>query len=90
MLRLSFITHEKKEARLARAARSAEVDADALLEALCELARAVSNTRRDGREARERARKVLEDRGIKPPSTLGSSRNRRKTRSTRTKAEETS
>lgn len=42
------------------------------------LADQVSNKTRDGRAARELARKALEELGIRPPSTLGSSRRRKK------------
>lgn len=78
MLRLRALSHDKKEMKLTREARSAEQDADVLLEAVADLARVVSNKRREERAVRERVRKLLEDHGIPPPSTLGSSRDRKK------------
>ena len=48
----------------------------ALFGGVMALSEAVSNTTRAGRNARERARKLLEDEGIRPPSSLGSSRKR--------------
>ena len=61
-----------------RVANTALIDKfDALYEAVSVLATEVSNDTRDGRVAREKARKLLEGNDIKPPSTLGSSRNRR-------------
>ena len=77
-LRLRALSHDKKEMKLSREARSASEDADVLLEAVTELARVVSNTRREERAVRERVRQLLEAQGIPPPSTLGSSRDRKK------------
>ena len=78
-LRLRALTHDRKEAASARTARAAAEDADALLEVVSLFAQTLTNEKSEWRKVRERARKLLEDRGIPPPSTLGSSRNRRKT-----------
>jgi len=78
-LRLKALSHDRKEADSARTARAASEDADALLEVVSLFAQTLTNEKREWRTVRERARKLLEDRGIPPPSTLGSSRNRRKT-----------
>jgi hypothetical protein len=88
-LRLRALQHDKKEARLLREARSATDEAEVLLEAVTTLARAVSNETRSGREVREQARRLLEDHGIPPPVTLGSSRSRRKKKSSKTRTTET-
>lgn len=72
------LSHDKKEMKLAREARGAEEDAEVLFEAVTELARVVSNLNREGRDTRERVRKLLESKGITPPYTLGSSRDRKK------------
>lgn len=78
-LRLKALTHDRKEAASARIARAAVEDADALLAAVSLFAQTLTNEKREWRKVREQARKLLEDRGIPPPSTLGSSRPRRKT-----------
>lgn len=44
------------------------------------LAKAVSSTTVEGRKARAAAREVLEQRGIRPPGTLGSSRTKKRRR----------
>jgi len=82
-LKQQVLTHDKKEASLLRAARSATEDADVLLEAVSVLADSISNTNREGRRVRAAARKLLETRGIKPPYSLGSSRNRQGARTTK-------
>jgi hypothetical protein len=48
----------------------------ALFSGVMSLAEAVSNKTRAGRNARESARRALENEGIRPPSVLGSSRKR--------------
>lgn len=48
----------------------------ALFGAVLVLSEVVSNTTRAGRVARERARKLLENEDIRPPSSLGFSRKR--------------
>jgi len=78
-LRLKALSHDRKVAESARTARAAAEDADALLEVVSLFAQTITNEKREWRKIRERARKLLEDRGIPPPSTLGSSRQRRKT-----------
>jgi seryl-tRNA synthetase len=77
-LRLRCLAQDKKELKWARAVRAAEEDAEVLLEAVSELARVVTNSRREEREIRERVRKLLESHKIPPPTTLGSSRKRGK------------
>ena len=78
-LRLKALAHDRKEAASARTARAAAEDADILLEVVSLFAQTITNEKREWRKVREQARKLLEDRGIPPPTTLGSSRNRRKT-----------
>lgn len=58
------------ESRVVRA----EEEREALYDAVRVLAEQVSNTLATGRRARHTARKTLEKRKIRPPSTLGSSR----------------
>ena len=53
---------------------------DAALLAVRVLAKAVSSKTADGRRARAEARRLLEERGVRPPGTLGASRTRRKRR----------
>lgn len=77
-LQIRILHLDKKVARQARAVRSAEVEAEVLLEAVSEFARTVTNDTRAGRDTRERVRKLLEANKIPPPSTLGSSRKRGK------------
>lgn len=77
-LRLKALAHDKKVAELSRTARSATEDSEALLEVVSLFAQVITNGNREWRKVREKARKLLEDRGIPPPSTLGSSRNRKK------------
>lgn len=79
-LRLRVLQQDKRALRQERAVRSAEEDADVLLEAVSELSRSISNDTKAGRNARERVRRLLESRKIPPPSTLGSSRKRASTR----------
>lgn len=90
LLRARVLTHDKKEAVRAREVRAATEDADVLFEAVSLLAQVVTNTRREERDMRERVRKLLEEHKIPPPSTLGSSRNRKKAGSRRPKTTETS
>ncbi len=90
-LRLKILGHDKQVAGLTRSVRAATDDADAYLEAVSALALVVTNEKREWRAAREQARKLLESRGVQPPSTLGSSRQRSaKTKSTKTKTSESS
>jgi hypothetical protein len=53
---------------------------DGALLAVRVLAKVVSSKTADGRRARAEARQLLEERGIRPPGTLGASRKRRKRR----------
>lgn len=62
---------------------AAEASADALFEAVRILATRVENTTVADRKAREAARKLLEDKKIHPPSSLGSSRERKPVRRNR-------
>lgn len=78
VLKQRVLAHDKKEAGWLRSVRSATADVDALLEAVSILADSISSARREGRKVRAEARRLLESRGILPPSTLGSSRNRPK------------
>lgn len=69
---------------------AAEENADVLFEAIRILATRVENTTVADRKAREEARKLLEDKKIHPPSSLGSSRERKPVkRSRKTLTEET-
>ena len=78
ILQRKVLAYDKKEAEWSRTVRSATEDAGTLLEAVSILAASISSTNREGREVRAEARKLLESRGIPPPSTLGSSRERPK------------
>jgi hypothetical protein len=77
-LRLRVLTHDKATMSWAREVRGAKEDAEALLEALSLICQTIDNSKREWRKIREQARKLLESRGIPPPSTLGSSRRREK------------
>lgn len=57
-----------------------------LYDAVRILADEVPNTTAKGRKARERARQVLEQSGVTPPGTLGSSRTRSKKKGKKRKA----
>lgn len=84
ILRGLTLAHEKKEMILSRRANSAEEASEALLEAVSLFSRYVTGEKREGRKVREEARKILEDRGIPPPHTLGRSRERKKTKRKKT------
>lgn len=90
-LRLKLLGHDKQVAGLVRNLRAANEDADALLEVVSLFAGVVTNEKGLWRAVRERARKLLESRGVQPPSTLGSSRQRAsKTKTTKTVTTESS
>lgn len=72
--------HENAALTADRRVHTAEADREMLYIAVRVLAKAVPNTTVGGRKAREAARKLLESKGMKPPSTLGSSRERKKRR----------
>lgn len=74
-------TLENNQARLERRAVASEDDAEALLNATRVLAAVIPPDTAQGRKVRQEARQLLEKRKISPPSTLGSSRNRRRGRS---------
>jgi hypothetical protein len=79
------LSHDKKEAEWLRSVRSATEDAEAYLEAVSILAAGISNTRREGRSLRLKARRLLASRGAFIPATLGSPRQRaKKSRSQKT------
>ena len=69
---------ENEHSRLERRANSAEAEAEALFNAVRVLASAIPSTTAQGRKVRQEARVILEKKGITPPSSLGSSRNRGK------------
>lgn len=75
-LHTSLAFHENAHMALERRAKAAEEQAEAFMNACRILASATSNTTFSGRQAREEARRILEAEGIRPPSTLGSSRSR--------------
>ena len=68
--------YEALTAREGLEAQTVRRSFDALIGAVSVLAEQVPNKSRAGREARELARRRLEEKGIKPPSSLGSSRKR--------------
>jgi len=59
---------------------AAEAQSEAFYGAIRVLAAHVSNSLSEPRKARETARQLVEDTGATPPGTLGSSRNRPKTK----------
>lgn len=72
----ALIVAERSYNKEKLARESIEESFDALLAAVHILASEVGNVTASDRRARERARKLLEDQGLKPPATLGSSRER--------------
>lgn len=89
-LRLRVLTWDKKEMHWSREVRSATEDADVLLEVVSLFSRVITNEKREWRNVREEARKLLESKKIPPPAALGSSRNRKKTRRKAPKTTESS
>lgn len=67
---------ENQFLNISRVAFTAEIDREVLYDALRVLAENVDNKTAAGRNARQLARTMLEDKKIKPPSTLGTSRKR--------------
>lgn len=76
---------ERDAARAVLELNTVEETFTAFFIAVAKLAMEVSNKSREGREAREIARKALEEAGIRPPSTLGASRQRKKSTKRRKK-----
>lgn len=68
---------ENLRLKLSRAKDTAEDDREILYDVVRILADQVTAKTAAGRKAREEARKLLEKNKIAPPSTLGSSRNRK-------------
>ena len=76
-----LIAEERAAVILQRRAVAAEREAVVLMDALRALATGAPNTTWAGREARKNARKVLEAACVRPPSTLGHSREKGKKKS---------
>jgi ribosomal protein L19E len=64
--------------KFSRTAKAAEDELEAWMDAVRVLAEQVSNTTGAGRRARVEARQILEAKKIRPPHSLGTSRNRKK------------
>jgi hypothetical protein len=74
ILEAKLASSENEQAKLLRTSVAATADAEALLGAVRVLSDMVESKTSPGRKARQDARQLIEQRGMQPPYTLGSSR----------------
>ena len=70
----TLLAEERATTGLQRRAVAAEREAEVLMDGLRVLAKGAPNTTYAGRQARKLARETLERAGVRPPNTLGRSR----------------